>query len=263
MIKSFVEQTFQKVSVGTQDDELRVTVNRLRGEVSDLRHVIRELVQQLDGLRTELDAVRANGVPAPTNGATHTPTNGAVIHLEAPAPVVAPAVAVQAPTVQAAPAVQAAPKAPAAPEAPAAEVAPAEDAPAATGSIAASIADAATGQAPPPDTGGLNPLGINYAADGVAFWGLLNNESSRARAAGMKLIIDQWECISCGTCVEQTDEVFVLPDDAKAVPLKQEGPMDLIQDAIDACPVTCIHWAESEDAFEQLNDAEGRALSAP
>ena len=65
--------------------------------------------------------------------------------------------------------------------------------------------------------------------------------------------IDQHECISCGTCVEQTEDVFYLGEDdksgeeVKAEVLKQEGPMDLIQDAIDACPVTCIHWLDGEE----------------
>ncbi|RME27607.1 MAG: ferredoxin [Deltaproteobacteria bacterium] len=74
-------------------------------------------------------------------------------------------------------------------------------------------------------------------------------------------MIDQWECINCGTCVENTEHVFVLPDDAKAVVISQEGPMDLIQDAIDACPVTCIHWTDDPSQYEQLNDAEGRPLT--
>ena len=102
---------------------------------------------------------------------------------------------------------------------------------------------------------------IRIAADGVAYWGPLDNASARARAAGQKLVIDQPECISCGTCVEQTDVVFVLPDDAKAVPKAQEGPMDSIQDAIDACPVTCIHWTADPGQFEQLNDLTGAKLA--
>jgi ferredoxin len=101
---------------------------------------------------------------------------------------------------------------------------------------------------------------IHTAEDGTSYWGLTDNESSRAKAAGQTLIIDQWECISCGTCVENTDAVFALPDDAKAVPTAQEGDMELIQDAIDACPVTCIHWSEDPTTFEQLNDADGNLL---
>jgi len=102
---------------------------------------------------------------------------------------------------------------------------------------------------------------LHSAADGEQYWGPIDNECSRAKARGDTLIIDQWDCISCGTCVENTDAVFVLPDDAKAVVLQQHGDMTLIQDAIDACPVTCIHWERDPKAFEQLNDAEGRPIN--
>lgn len=93
--------------------------------------------------------------------------------------------------------------------------------------------------------------GINIAEDGEAYAGPLDNESSRAKAAKKLLTIDQFECISCGTCVEQTERVFYLPADGKATPIAQEGPMDLIQDAIEACPVTCIHWVTPDEALER------------
>ncbi len=99
----------------------------------------------------------------------------------------------------------------------------------------------------------LSGIGLNTAEDGTQFVGPVNNESSRAKAVGLILSIDQHECISCGTCVEQTEDVFYLGEDdksgeeVKAEVLKQEGPMDLIQDAIDACPVTCIHWLDGEE----------------
>ena len=93
--------------------------------------------------------------------------------------------------------------------------------------------------------------GRNVAGDGIAYWGPLDNESARAKAAGRVLTINPRDCISCGTCVEQTEAVFELPDDATAIPVAQDGPMDLIQDAIDACPVTCIHWVTDEEARAQ------------
>lgn len=104
--------------------------------------------------------------------------------------------------------------------------------------------------------------GLNTAEDGVQFVGPVDNESSRAAAAGLVLTIDQEECISCGTCVESTDAVFFLGEDdktgdeVKAEVLAQSGPMDLIQDAIDACPVTCIDWLGS-DELEQHHSAGG------
>lgn len=95
--------------------------------------------------------------------------------------------------------------------------------------------------------------GLNTNADGIEFWGPIENESSIAKAAGEVLTIDQWDCISCGTCEENTKVVFHLPDqeDDKAEVLIQDGPMDLIQDAIDACPVTCISWIAPEAIEEQ------------
>lgn len=146
--------------------------------------------------------------------------------------------------------------------------------PAALSGIAAMIQGVATGQAPevdePPRVSFTSAPPeedlpqvkdeINLAEDGTPYWGPIDNESARLKAQGKYLVIDQEECIACGTCVENTDYVFVLPDDGKAVPIRQEGPMDLVQDAIDACPVTCIHWTDDPDQFPKLNDAEGNPL---
>jgi ferredoxin len=61
-----------------------------------------------------------------------------------------------------------------------------------------------------------------------------------------RVYIDEEECIGCGTCEEICDEVFKLNEDTdKAEVIKPEGgPQDLIQEAIDSCPVECIHWEE-------------------
>jgi ferredoxin len=104
--------------------------------------------------------------------------------------------------------------------------------------------------------------GLNVAPDGTPYWGPVDNESSRAKAAKRVLTVDQIECIACGTCVEQTDKVFYLPDGDKATPIAQDGPMDLIQDAIDECPVTCIHWVAPDEA-EARGLATGEEYAAP
>jgi ferredoxin len=129
--------------------------------------------------------------------------------------------------------------------------------------IAAYVARAkANGRDPATVKGGE---GLNTDDDGVEYWGPVRNESSEAKAAGKVLTIDQWECISCGTCVEQTDKVFYLPGEGggeKANPISQDGPMDLIQDAIDACPVTCIAWVPPEEA-EDRGLATGNEPDSP
>lgn len=87
---------------------------------------------------------------------------------------------------------------------------------------------------------------IRTGDDGVAYAGPIDNPSARARAAGKRLDIDRDECIGCGTCVEHIDTVFWLKDDeGKAYVLTQDGRMDRIEDAIDACPVTCISWQDA------------------
>ena len=55
--------------------------------------------------------------------------------------------------------------------------------------------------------------------------------------------IDEDECIGCGSCEEICPEVFKL--DEKAEVIKPEGgPEDLIEEAMETCPVECIHWEE-------------------
>ena len=61
-----------------------------------------------------------------------------------------------------------------------------------------------------------------------------------------RVYIDEEECIGCGSCVEICPEVFQMKEgEEKAEVIKPEGgPEDLVQEAIDTCPVSCIHWEE-------------------
>ena len=54
------------------------------------------------------------------------------------------------------------------------------------------------------------------------------------------------ECIACGTCAEICPEVFILKESLGfAQVINPTGaPEEEIQEAIDACPVQCIHWAD-------------------
>ena len=58
--------------------------------------------------------------------------------------------------------------------------------------------------------------------------------------------IDRDECIACGLCEDICPEVFKLNDEEMvAEVIKPEGgPEDQIQETIDSCPVSCIHWKE-------------------
>jgi len=61
-----------------------------------------------------------------------------------------------------------------------------------------------------------------------------------------KVYIDEDECVGCGSCEEICAEVFRLNTDTeKGQVIKPEGgPEDLIEEAMEACPVACIHWEE-------------------
>ncbi len=63
---------------------------------------------------------------------------------------------------------------------------------------------------------------------------------------GKKVIIDEEECVGCESCVEIAPEVFEFhEDEEKAVVIKAEGGDEaLIEEAMEACPVDCIHWEE-------------------
>ena len=54
------------------------------------------------------------------------------------------------------------------------------------------------------------------------------------------------ECIGCGMCQDTCPDVFKLNEEKGIAEVikPQGGPEDLIQEAIDSCPVECIHWKE-------------------
>lgn len=58
--------------------------------------------------------------------------------------------------------------------------------------------------------------------------------------------IDTDECIGCESCVELCPEVFDFnQEEEKAeVILPEGGPEECIEEAMDACPVECIHWQD-------------------
>ncbi|MBU1169174.1 MAG: ferredoxin [Proteobacteria bacterium] len=59
---------------------------------------------------------------------------------------------------------------------------------------------------------------------------------------GKKVVIDEEECMGCEACVEIAPDIFEFNDDEeKAIVIKAEGgDKDAIQEAIDACPASCI-----------------------
>ena len=58
-----------------------------------------------------------------------------------------------------------------------------------------------------------------------------------------KPYIDEDVCIGCELCVNTAPEVFRMKEDSIAEVYDPAGaPEEKIQEAIDNCPVNCIHW---------------------
>jgi ferredoxin len=68
----------------------------------------------------------------------------------------------------------------------------------------------------------------------------LGEETSMSK----RVYIDTEECIGCESCVELCPDVFGMDEEAEKefVILPEGGPEDCIEEAIDTCPVECIHW---------------------
>jgi ferredoxin len=56
--------------------------------------------------------------------------------------------------------------------------------------------------------------------------------------------IETEECIGCQSCVEMCPEVFGFDEEAEKayVIMPEGGDKACIDEAIDTCPVECIHW---------------------
>ena len=61
-----------------------------------------------------------------------------------------------------------------------------------------------------------------------------------------RVIVDKDMCIGCGGCEGICPEVFQLDEEKgkSEVIMPEGGPEELIQDAIESCPVEAIHWTE-------------------
>ena len=61
--------------------------------------------------------------------------------------------------------------------------------------------------------------------------------------------VDESACIGCQYCVHvATNTFFVDEDYGRARVIRQNGDnLEVVQEAIDTCPVDCMHWVDFED----------------
>lgn len=58
--------------------------------------------------------------------------------------------------------------------------------------------------------------------------------------------VDEITCIGCKNCAHVASNTFFIePDYGRARAIRQDGDCeDRIQEAMDTCPVSCIHWVD-------------------
>ncbi|MCP9849167.1 ferredoxin [Cyanobium sp. Morenito 9A2] len=68
--------------------------------------------------------------------------------------------------------------------------------------------------------------------------------------------VDEAVCIGCRYCTHVAGNTFLVePDWGRSRALRQDGDStEIIQEAIDTCPVDCIHWV----AYEELDGLNAR-----
>ena len=68
--------------------------------------------------------------------------------------------------------------------------------------------------------------------------------------------VDEAVCIGCRYCAHVASNTFAIePNLGRSRVIRQDGDTSsCIQEAIDTCPVDCIHWV----AFEELDDLRAR-----
>lgn len=60
------------------------------------------------------------------------------------------------------------------------------------------------------------------------------------------VFVDEFSCIGCKNCANVASDVFRIEEDfGRARACSQSGNPALVQEAIDSCPVDCIHWTSA------------------
>ena len=66
--------------------------------------------------------------------------------------------------------------------------------------------------------------------------------------------VDESRCIGCRYCAHVATNTFIVDEEyGRSRAIRQDGDnLETLQEAIDTCPVDCIHWVK----FEDLEDLE-------
>ena len=73
--------------------------------------------------------------------------------------------------------------------------------------------------------------------------------------------VDEAACIGCQYCVHVATNTFIVDENyGRARVIRQNGDdLKVVQEAMDTCPVDCMHWVEFED-LEKLDSSLNRDM---
>lgn len=76
--------------------------------------------------------------------------------------------------------------------------------------------------------------------------------------------VDETTCIGCRYCSHVARNTFYIePDYGRSRVIRQDGDSeDLIQEAIDTCPVDCIHWVSYQELQKLEEDRQYQVLQS-
>jgi ferredoxin len=77
--------------------------------------------------------------------------------------------------------------------------------------------------------------------------------------------VDEITCIGCKHCAHVARNTFYIePDYGRSRVIRQDGdPEDIVQEAIDTCPVDCIHWVDYTELRELEEERKYQVIPLP
>ncbi|MGB7445368.1 MAG: ferredoxin [Coleofasciculaceae cyanobacterium] len=101
-----------------------------------------------------------------------------------------------------------------------------------------------SGSSPTPERSGLEPELGGMLRDASERSGLEPELGGVLRQKGV--YVDEITCIGCKHCAHTaTNTFYIEPEYGRARVFRQDGDSEqVIQEAIDTCPVNCIHWLD-------------------
>jgi len=77
--------------------------------------------------------------------------------------------------------------------------------------------------------------------------------------------VDEVTCIGCKHCAHVARNTFYIEDEyGRSRVIQQDGdPEELIQEAIDTCPVDCIHWVDYTELKQLEEERKYQVMPVP